>query len=169
MLSKLSGFLRRFPLKLMVVAIFLSFVDVRNPPFSVKLGYAEFYPFSCFPMFSTFSPYGNYVYITDANDEPLPLLPTFKVTCGAMTKSYRNFIKNLRNDIGGKLADLTAEQKRPAGDAFLIELRNDVAPHAFETGSLPHLRLYEVILFRDASGKIIREKYLVGELKENDA
>ena len=73
MLLKVSGFLRRFPLKTMLVFIFLSFVVVRNSPFSVKLGYAEFYPLSCFPMFSTFSPFGNYVFITYADDQPLPL------------------------------------------------------------------------------------------------
>ncbi len=167
MLCTLADILRRIPVKTMLVVVFLCFVDLKNPPLSIKMGFAEFYPLSCFPMFSTFSPYANYVYITDAKDEPLALSPTFHMTCGALTKSYRRFIKDLRAGIGGKIGDLSPAQKRPAGEALLRRLRDDIAPSAFADGALPHLKLYEVILSRKESGEIVRDTYLVGELKEN--
>jgi hypothetical protein len=62
---------------------------------------------------------------------------------------------------------MTPEQKRPAGDACLKELKESVAPAAFENGALPHVKLYEIIINRDDSGEITRTRHFIAELKDS--
>ena len=168
-MTTLLTILSRFPLKTLVVITFLSFIDLRYPPLSLQFGYAEFYPLSSVPMYSTFAPTANYVYITDADDNPLPAYPTFKTLSSALKKSFKDQLRTVKDEINVSTSKMTPEQKRPAGDALLRELKTSISPTAFEDGALPHIRLYEVILsIDDDTGIIVKDTHLVGELHDQD-
>jgi hypothetical protein len=166
MTSHLSSILQAFPLKTLVFAVFLSFVIVSYPPLSMRIHYkgAEHYPFSSFPMYSTFAPQANVVFFTDENDQPLPTYPTFGIVSSAMKKSYARHLQALKEKLDIPTYSMTPEQKRPAGDAFLNELKNSVSPHAFENNALPHLKLYETIITRDDTGNITETTHFITEL-----
>ena len=166
MLKKLGAALNWIPFKTMLVVVALCYVDIaRTKEGKIKFswGYAEVFPLSSFPMFSTFSSAGNLVYVVDEAGNPI-LPSTFNTSTGGMTKSYRKFLHERRKDFGVKFSEMTPEQKMEAGTNLLKNLRDSVAPEAFADGKLSKVQLIELIVTRDENGEILENRETVGEL-----
>lgn len=122
----------------------------------------EWYPFSNFPMYSSFEKQAYYVYVTDLEDRPLALYPTFGNWTSGVKKIFDNYFKAEAKALKKPSKKLTAEEARPAGDATLKQL--------IETGRYPEevkkhagFRLYKVDITLDDHGKIVKETSLVGQ------
>lgn len=163
--------LAKFPLKTMVAAILLSYLVVRNPPFSIGFGFgresmkaAEFYPFSSFPMYSRFSDRPIYVYVSDAEDRPIAALTEFGTLSSELKKHYDARLREVKETTGVNLRAMSPEDKRPAGTATLRHLRDHLAPEAFAPGTPERrLRLHEVTI-RFENGRVVTDDVVVGEL-----
>jgi hypothetical protein len=156
----------------MVAVGLLCFLVIENPPLSVGLGFskmgvrkAEFYPLSSFPMYSVFSPNPIYVYLADGEGNPVASQRVFNVRTSVLKKAYDKELRALNAKIGKDIGDMTAADKRAAGDALLQLLRESLAPAAFEGGRYPDLRFYEVTITLE-DGKVKESPALVGEWSE---
>jgi len=122
----------------------------------------EWYPFSNFPMYSSFEKQAYYVYITDKGDKPIPNYPTFGTWPSHVKKIYDGEIKAIAKDLKKASKKLTPEERYPAGNAVLKQLR-DNSTYPDEVKKYPGLRLYQVdITLKD--GRIHKETTLVGEI-----
>ena len=136
--------------------------------------HGEWYPFSNFPMYSTFEDTAYYVYVTDLADKPLPLLPTFGKTGSELKKLYdlklKGEIDRLKKDAadrGGKyrkrIYQMDGAECRPAGDAALRQIRDTSSDQA-QALAHPGLRLYQMDITLD-QGSIAQRPKLVGEVR----
>jgi hypothetical protein len=144
----------------------------RNHPDPKQRG--EWYPFSNFPMYSTFEDTAYYVYITDLDDKPLALAPTFGTWGSQVKKTYDKYlkeeIKRLKAEAashGGKyrtrISQMPGEECRPAGDATLTQLR-DATRDQNKLGQYPGFRLYQVDITLE-DGRIVERTKKVGEVR----
>ena len=144
----------------------------RNHPDPKQHG--EWYPFSNFPMYSTFEPTAYYVYVTDLNDKPVALVPTFGNWGSGVKKTYDQYLKNevkrLKKEAeaaGGKyrrrIFEMSGEECRPAGDATLRQIR-DTSKEQAEVRTHAGFRLYQVDITLE-KGSIVKREKLVGEVK----
>jgi hypothetical protein len=133
----------------------------------------EWYPFSNFPMYSTFEDTAYYVRVTDLQDKPLAFVPVFNKNASEVKKLYNGYLndevdrlKKQARDAGGKYrktkVQMTGEECRPAGDATLRELQDRFKPSK-ESGGPSGLRLYQVDITLD-EGQIVRRPKKVGEV-----
>lgn len=133
----------------------------------------EWYPFSNFPMYSNFEPQAYYVYITDREDKPVGIQPTFGTWPTAVKKAYDLKLKDVVKDLktqaekaGGKYKkkqiDMTTEECRPAGDATLKQL---IESSKFPEEVKKHsgYRLYQQDIWLE-DGHIKQKPKLVGEI-----
>ncbi len=143
----------------------------RNHPVQAQRG--EWYPFSNFPMYSTFEPTAYYVYVTDENDQPIQLWQTFGIWPSAVKKGYdallKTEIKRLKKEAekqGGKyskrIVQMSGEECRPAGDAILRQYR-DSSPNQKEVKKHKGFRLQQVDITLE-NGKIVEKTKRVGEI-----
>ena len=134
--------------------------------FAVK----ENFPFSHFPMYSSFSDYSYYIYFKDANDEPVPILDLSGHRTAALKKIYNYELQKTRKALekqGVKIEGyrfMTAEQRKPAAEYTLQWIYDN--PKGGRTAALNAkrpLRLYHVHLWgRD--GKTVPEEELIAEV-----
>ncbi|HSJ02225.1 MAG: hypothetical protein ACAI34_16420 [Verrucomicrobium sp.] len=122
----------------------------------------EWYPFSNFPMYSSFEKQAYYVYVTDREDRPLALYPTFGNWSSGVKKIFDGYFKAEAKVLKKPSKKMTAEESRPAGDAALRQLR-DTGRYPEEVKKHAGFRLYKVdISLKD--GVIVKETSLVGEI-----
>jgi hypothetical protein len=144
----------------------------RNHPNPEQRG--EWYPFSNFPMYSTFEDTAYYVYVTDLEDRPLPLVPTFGMTGSEVKKKYDRLLKaevaRLKAEAvargekyRSRIFQMSGEECRPAGDAALRELCGNVKTQE-EIRRHPGLRLYQLDITME-DGSIMQRAKLVGEVR----
>jgi hypothetical protein len=176
MMNRLRQCIAWIPFKLHWFFVFVSGALVpfltRNHPDAKQHG--EWYPFSNFPMYSTFEPTAYYVYVTDLNDKPVALVPTFGNWGSGVKKTYDQFlkaeVKRLKEQATAsgtkyrkRLVEMSGEECRPAGDATLKQLR-ETSKAQEEVRKYPGFRLYQVDITLD-DGKIVKRDKLVGEVK----
>jgi hypothetical protein len=85
--NKAKAFLEGMPLKVMFVVVILCLVLREN------------FPFSHFPMYSSFSSYSYYVYVADANDEPIPIEAITSIRTSALKKAYQGKLEEVREEL----------------------------------------------------------------------
>lgn len=78
---------RRFPIKAMVLISALC------------LALQEEYPFSHFPMYSSFSDYSYYVYVTDRSGEPIALEKLMSIRTSKLKKFYQSQLNPIRDAV----------------------------------------------------------------------
>ena len=133
----------------------------------------EWYPFSNFPMYSNFEPQAYYVYVTDLQDNPVGIQPTFGTWPTAVKKAYdsklKELVKQLKDDAAKsgakyrkKQIEMTSEECRPAGDATLRQLMESTR---FPDEARKHdgYRLYQQDIWLE-DGHIQQKRKLVGEI-----
>jgi hypothetical protein len=163
------------PMRVLWVFVILSSVIVplltRNHPVKAQRG--EWYPFSSFPMYSTFEPTAYYVYVTDENDRPVSIWATFGTWPSAVKKGYDALLKaevaRLKAEAqkqGGKysrrIVEMSGEECRPAGDAILRQLRDSSARQEEVRGHRGY-RLHQVDITLEG-GRIVQKTKRVGEI-----
>jgi len=127
----------------------------------VKMYRGEWYPFSNFPMYSKFEDTAYYVYVTDRQDQPVAIYPTFTTWASAVKKMYDAKIKTIAAHLKKPSKALTADEVRPAAQAVLTQLRkesrtpDEVQKHA-------GYRLYAMDIWLE-EGQIVKQPRLLGE------
>jgi hypothetical protein len=107
--------------------------------------YREGFPFSHYPMYSSFTDFEYYVFLTDGQDQPLALE---KVTLGLKTSALKKQFDNRIDKItdakgkGVRNRDVTPEMARPHGEALLCDLQKKYPNLA----TISTLKLYQVTL-----------------------
>lgn len=106
----------------------------------------EEYPFSNFPMYAGFGPSTSYVFLTDANDQPLPTVEATALSTPRLKKVFSNELARARR---AKQHPLSPEEKRQVAKQLLDKLQAFAAKR--EPGKWPDVwRIYEVsISFQD--------------------
>ncbi len=125
----------------------------------------EFYPFSNFPMYSSFEPDTYYVFVTDLNDQPVAVGPAFGIAISNVKKAYDRKLGVLKQEAGGKgkRASLPLEKRRIAADEVLRWLTEN-APDQNAVKAHGGLRLHQAdIVFKDQH--ISKTSTQVGEIK----
>jgi hypothetical protein len=129
----------------------------------VKAQRGEWYPFSNFPMYSKFSESAYLVYITDLEDRPVAIYPTFGTWPTAIKKAYDARLKDLARELKRDSKDLTPEECRPAANAVLEQLCKE-SKYPDEVKKHNGYRMVvEDIWVED--GKIQQKPRMVGEIR----
>lgn len=123
----------------------------------------EQFPFSPFPMYSSFSERTDYVYLADDAGRPLPTLRLSGMTTATLKKVYHSELQTEMRRLRTARRRMTPEQKRPAGERTLASIR--ASRWAQEQGGGDHatLRLYQVNLSLDGRD-FTRQTDLIAEL-----
>jgi hypothetical protein len=110
----------------------------------------EFYPFSNFPMYSSFEPDTYLVYITDLEDKPLAISPVFGTSASDIKKTYDRKLGELkpRAPKGTRKANLPAPLKQEAATETLAALVKRISPSPHLIGKTG-LRLHQVDIHYD--------------------
>ena len=120
----------------------------------------EQYPFSHFPMYSSFSPGTDYVYIADGAGKALPSFRTLGISTATLKKMLQTEVRLERLRRPGRGRPST-ESKRVAAERLLARFRR--ADAAGRIGDLPQvLRLYEVRI-RLKGRELMKETTLVAQ------
>jgi hypothetical protein len=129
---------------------------------AVCLTVREQYPFSHFPMYSSFSKSTYYVYLTDGAGQPVATLPTVGMSTPTLKKVFDSELRNerrLRSD--GK--DLGVQQRQEVARRVLERLKNSAAARDSTAGYPAAMRLYQVTI-KLAQGRYDKETILLAEL-----
>ncbi len=130
------------------------------------LALKENFPFTHYPMYSDFSDQSYYVWIGDAEGEPIAIQNLTGLRTGRIKKVYNNGLQAVRAEVrrqtgsAPRKRDLTAEQRRaPGGEtlAWLVGAAPDGALPALRAAS--PLRLYQVDITIDR-GRVVESEPL---------
>jgi hypothetical protein len=125
----------------------------------------ELYPFSNFPMYSSFQPETYYVYVTDLGGKPIAIGPLFGRSPGDVKKVYDRKLEALKpREKGKRKLNLSLSLKAEAAEETLRWIQSVVSTtNKPKINTMGGLRLHEVIIsYRD--GVISKTDALVGEL-----
>lgn len=149
---------QRIPMKTALAIIIICF--------SVR----ENFPFSHFPMYSSFSDYSYYVYIADSKGEPIAIETMTSHKTSELKKIFEKENKKNRKKLeksGVKIEGfrfMNAEQRGPAGEHMLRWLYDNTKESAMAALSDRRpLRVYYVDLFIK-DGEISHDPQLIAEL-----
>lgn len=122
----------------------------------------EQFPFSNFPMYSSFGPTTYYLYIADGAAAPIATLTTLGMSTPTLKKVFSTEMRKERARLGTRAKQLTPEQKEAVGERLLARLRT--SPAALQRGGEipPVLRLYEVNISL-ARGRFDKQTVLIAE------
>lgn len=124
----------------------------------------EFYPFSNFPMYASFTPDTYLVYITDENDQPIPIKTSLATAASDVKKTYDRKLNDLKNRApkGVRRAQLPLPLKNEAANATLEAVVSKVDPKTKIPG-VKALRLYQTdISYRE--DRLQQSTQRVGEI-----
>jgi hypothetical protein len=116
----------------------------------------EQYPFSSFPMYSSFSHDTYYIYLADRFDRPIAAQLKLGVSTARMKKIYDSQLRKDARLLKKPIREMSASDRANAADYLLSYLRK--VPRAKTL--LPGLRIYDVGLFLK-EGLIEKESRLV--------
>lgn len=133
-------------------------------PFLLMLGLCassfligEHYPVTRFPMYDKFPDHTFYVYVGDKDGNPIPVQQLTGINTSKLKKPYDKAIDRARDELDKRKLELTAEERRPAGEAALRKLYRD-APAAgkAQLDQLAPIQLYHVWIFSE-KGKSVEQ------------
>ena len=116
----------------------------------------EQYPFSSFPMYSSFSHDTYYIYLADRFDRPIAAQLKLGVSTTRMKKIYDSQLRKDARLLKKPIREMSASDRANAADYLLSYLRK--VPRAKTL--LPGLRIYDVGLFLK-EGRVEKESRLV--------
>jgi len=122
----------------------------------------EQFPFSYFPMYSSFDPMADYYYVADATGKPLACVPAFGTSTANVKKMFRARLRALVAGRGATEADATIDERRRVGEEIIAYLRQlgETRGTAVPEG---RVRLMRVVVTRSPGKDIGREEMLVAE------
>ena len=124
----------------------------------------EQFPFSNFPMYSSFGESTYYVYLADSEGKPFATLPTTGMTTPTLKKVYQTELDKEIRRLRSSRRKLTPYQKRPAGERTLAALKNSLWAQQQGAGFPAMLRLYEVNIAL-AGTKFDKRTDLIAEIR----
>lgn len=95
----------------------------------------EQFPFSNFPMYSNISNEADVVFVTDQNDQPLPMKALFKTGSASTKKTYKKELAELTNPAGRDSDHANAEERAAAGREALALLTSRLVRKAVPEGT----------------------------------
>ncbi len=107
----------------------------------VNLLVEENFPFSHFPMYSSFSRFTYYIYVTNEYDVPIPMKRVFGIEASFLKKVYD---RDVRSGRSRRMRTLTQPELADAGRMALAFLRGRPAPATSNPALYQRLRLYQV-------------------------
>ncbi len=130
----------------------------------------ENFPFSHFPMYSSFSDYSYFIYFADAKGEPVPILDLTGHKTSGLKKIYDDQLKKERDSLEDEgveikgLQFMTREQRKPVGE-YTLQYVYDNAKKDRKAAldARRPLRLYQMHL-RCVDGETVEESELIAEL-----
>lgn len=124
----------------------------------------EFYPFSNYPMYSSFEPRTYLVYITDLQNQPLAISSVFKTSASDVKKMYDTRLNALKKRAprGSLKASLPLPLRKEAADETLRELVKKVSPSP-QLETVNGLRLHQVDINYDGY-ELSQQTTQVGEV-----
>lgn len=133
----------------------------------------ETYPFSDFPMYSSLSPDTHYFYVTDEDDQALPVKGIFGISASELKKIYHSKLTpmalSLSEETGKrvKASELGEADQAIAGDLLLEQLMPRTEGRSWWKENYPtELRLKRVDIHRaDAELSEIEKQITVRKLK----
>ena len=113
------------------------------------------YPFSHYPMYATFSDHTYYVFVAGKDDKPLGLQAvTDGIRTSKLKKSYNSDLEKKRRHLGKRTRNLTAEERREAGEQALAQVyRNCSQTARARLEKLAPIKLYHVDIYME-EGKV---------------
>jgi len=133
-------------------------------PFVLVLGFCglafftgEQYPVTRFPMYDKFPDHTFYVYVCDKDGQPIPVHDLTGINTSKLKKPYDKAIDKVRKKLKKRKLELTAEERRTAGEKALFKLYGD-APDAGKAKLREHapLQLYHVWIFSEDGKSVER-------------
>ena len=124
----------------------------------------EQYPFSHFPMYSSFGDNTYYVHLADGTGKPLPTLPTTGMMTATLKKMYDTELRKEVARLRRSRRRLTTEEKRPAGERVLLALNRSLWAQQQAPQFSPPLRIYEVNISCSA-GRFEKRSELIAEAR----
>ncbi len=124
----------------------------------------EQYPFSHFPMYSSFGRTTYYLYLADGTGAPIATLPTIGLTTPTLKKVFSTGLRKERERLGVRSKQLSPEQKRQVGERFLAGLKESPAVRQRGMPLPPALRLYEVNISL-VKGRFEKEAVMIAEVR----
>jgi hypothetical protein len=104
----------------------------------------EEYPFSHFPMYSSFGKTTYYVHLADGTGKPLATLPTAGMMTATLKKMYDSELRKEVARLQSSRLKLTLEQKRGVGERVLAALNSSLWVQQQRPEFARPLRIYEV-------------------------
>ena len=118
----------------------------------------EQYPFSSFPMYSSFSDSAYYVYLTDSLDRPIATQTKLGVSTTTLKKVYDSQLRKDARSLKKRIRELTPAEKAAAGGYLLSYIRSLLRARELPSG----LRVYDVeLVLKD--GAIKKSTQLVAQ------
>ena len=88
----------------------------------------EQFPVTRFPMYDKFPDHTFYVYVADRDGKPIPVHPITGINTSKLKKPYDKEFNRVRKCLKKRKLELTAEERRPAGETALRKLYLDAPP-----------------------------------------
>ncbi len=120
----------------------------------------EQFPFSYFPMYSSFDPVADYYYVTDVEGRPLACLPAFGTSTANVKKMFRARLRVLVAARGATETEATADERRRVGEEMINYLRQLGSAHGSAVPAGP-VGLMRVVVTRSPENEIKQEETLV--------
>lgn len=122
----------------------------------------EQFPFSYFPMYSSFDPVADYYYVTDKAGQPLACVAAFGTSTANVKKMFRARLRALTAKRGATEADATTDERRRVGVETIAYLRHLGEARGTAVPAGP-VRLMRVVVTRSPGKDIEREEAMVAE------
>lgn len=151
--KNLLSFLQRMPLKTCVLVIALCLILKEN------------YPFSNFPMYSSFSDHTFFVYVSDADDQPIAIEVLTAIRTGRLKKVYDSQLRSVAKKLGKRKRELSVEERHDIGLEtlrwFFSSSRDEVKPYLKK---YQVLKLYHVDITIDEGEVSEHSPQMIAEL-----
>ena len=110
----------------------------------------EQFPITRFPMYDKFPDHTFYVYVGDRDGNPIPVHEITGINTSKLKKPYDNELDRVRKRLKKRKLELTAEERRSAGEDTLRKLYGD-APDAGkqQLEELAPLQLFHVWIYSE--------------------
>lgn len=122
----------------------------------------EQFPFSYFPMYSSFDPQTDYYFVTSEEGKPLACVETFGTSTANVKKMYRSRLRELVAAHGVGETDATPQERERVGEEMLVYLRGLGLRLGKSVPNDPVL-LKRVVLKRSNGGEISQHETVVAQ------
>lgn len=160
------GFVRNIPPVIRSVFEFLR--GLRCKPLLLLtllcLSIREQFPFSNFPMYSSFTNKTFYVHLADGTGQPVSTIASAAMHTSKLKKIYQNEVLKEMKRLGNPRTKLTTEQKRSAGERVLATLKDSQWVRQDRSRFPQVARLYEVTIAL-SGGRFEKQSLLIAETR----